>query len=245
VYARNYAELTDKLVEWIRERIKEANCRGTVIGLSGGIDSAVTSVLCKKAFPNSTLALIMPCYSSQEDIEDAQLLAGMFDIKAKIIDLDDTFDTLLTRLEGTESPEVKDRLAVANIKPRLRMTSLYYYAGKLNRLVVGTDNRSELKVGYFTKHGDGGVDIAPLGNLVKTEVRQLAKYLEIPERIIKRPPSAGLWEEQTDEDELGITYQELDHYILTGEAEAEVKERIEELAEQNDHKLGFPPFPKF
>lgn len=241
---RAYAEVTDKLVDWLKKQVKEAGCEGAVVGMSGGIDSSVTSVLCKKAFPENTLGLILPCHSKQEDVEDAKLVAKKFDIETKVINLDKSFDSLLMELEEGARPK-ENTLPVANIKPRLRMTALYYYAGKLDRLVVGTDNRSELKVGYFTKHGDGGVDIAPLGNLVKTEVKHLATHLDIPERIIKRPPSAGLWEDQTDEGELGITYEELDRYILTGEAKPEVKEKVEKLAEQNSHKLGFPPVPDF
>ncbi|MBM7622863.1 NAD(+) synthase [Sporohalobacter salinus] len=240
---RYYDELSEKLIQWIKNQVMEAGCKGTVVGLSGGIDSAVTAVLCNRAFPNATLGLIMPCYSSPQDEKDAKLVADKFGIETDIIDLNKTFDTFCAELENDSDAE--NSMAVANIKPRLRMTALYYHAAKLNRLVVGTDNRSELKVGYFTKHGDGGVDIAPLGNLVKTEVRQLAKYLEIPKKIITKPPTAGLWSDQTDEDELGLTYEELDRYILAGEAKPEVKERIENLAAQNEHKLGYPPVPKF
>ncbi|SDC11536.1 MULTISPECIES: NAD(+) synthase [unclassified Candidatus Frackibacter] len=242
---RDYAELSDKLVNWIRKQVKDAGCKGAVVGLSGGIDSAVTAVLCKKAFPDTTLGLILPCHSNLEDAVDAKLVAEKFDIEYKVVDLDETFDVLLSELRDTQNSKGKNELATANIKPRLRMTALYYYSASLNRLVVGTDNRSELKIGYFTKHGDGGVDIAPLGNLVKTEVRELAAYLGIPEKIIERPPTAGLWADQTDEKELGITYEELDHYILTGEADLKVKEKIEELAKKNAHKLGYPPVPEF
>ncbi|MGM0471930.1 MAG: NAD(+) synthase [Bacillota bacterium] len=241
---RDYDKLSQQLIKWIRDKITTAGCQGAVVGLSGGIDSAVTSVLCKQAFPDHTLGLIMPCYSQTEDREDAQLVADQFGIETRVINLEEPFDNLLQVLDNKEGSRQKN-MAVANVKPRLRMTSLYYYAAKHNYLVVGTDNRSELKVGYFTKHGDGGVDIAPLGNLVKTEVRKLAEYLEIPKQIINKPPTAGLWEDQTDESEMGITYEELDHYILTGEAKPEVKERIEELAAKNSHKLGAPPVPDF
>ena len=134
-------------------------------------------------------------------------------------------------------------MALANIKPRLRMTTLYYYASLNNYLVIGTDNWSELKVGYFTKYGDGGVDLAPLGRLVKSEVRKLAKHFGIPEKIINKKPSAGLWEGQTDENEMGVSYEELDHYILTGEADKEVRERIDELARKNSHKTEAIPIP--
>ncbi|SJZ48926.1 NAD(+) synthase [Selenihalanaerobacter shriftii] len=241
---RNYAKLSKRLIHWIKEKVENAGCQGTVIGLSGGIDSAVTSVLCRKAFPNNTVGLILPCYSNSNDAEDAKLVANQFNIGVKVINLNEPFDVLLSEI-GVEESKKEDNMAIANIKPRLRMTTLYYYAAKLNRLVVGTDNRSELKIGYFTKHGDGGVDIAPLGNLVKTEVRELAKYLGIPDKIINKPPSAGLWDDQTDEEELGITYKELDHYILTGEAEPKVKRKIEELDAKSSHKLGLPPVPEF
>ncbi len=239
---RNYQKVSEKLVDWIRDKIKNAGCSGAVIGLSGGIDSSVTSVLSKQAVPENTLGLIMPCYSSQDDIKDAKLLAGKFSIEYEVINLDSVFDEVLSVLAVEHNS--KD-LAIANIKPRLRMTVLYYYAAQRNSLVIGTDNKSELKTGYFTKYGDGGIDLAPLGNLVKTEVKEVAKVLGIPDEIINRKPSAGLWEGQSDESEMGITYAQLDKYILTGEATAEVKQRADELMAQNAHKLALPPIPDF
>ena len=241
---KDYEEITDRLVDWIQEKIEAAGCKGAVIGLSGGIDSSVTSVLAKRAFPDNTLGLIMPCYSNPQDEADAKKVAEKFDIPYQIIDLDFVFDQFLTTLEGREGVE-HESSAAANLKPRLRMAALYYYAHKRNSLVVGTDNRSELEIGYFTKFGDGGIDIAPLGNLVKSEVREVAKILEIPEKIITKKPSAGLWSGQTDEGELGFSYEELDKYILTGEARAEVQEKVDHLAEKNKHKLEMPPIPKF
>ena len=241
---KDYNKISNKLVDWIQEKVQDAGCEGAVIGLSGGIDSSVTSVLAKKAFSENTLGLIMPCYSNPQDQEDAKEVAEKFNIPYKIIDLDFVFDQFLTTLEGKEEV-ARNNLAAANLKPRLRMAALYYYANKRNSLVVGTDNRSELKIGYFTKFGDGGIDIAPLGNLVKSEVREVAKVLDIPEKIITKKPSAGLWDGQTDEGELGFSYEELDKYILTGEARDEVKEKVEQLAEKNQHKLEMPPLPKF
>ncbi|GAB6099558.1 NAD(+) synthase [Halanaerocella petrolearia] len=237
---RDYTEVSKKLAAWIEEQVTDAGCEGAVVGLSGGIDSAVTSVLCKKAFPDNVLGLIMPCYSNPQDAEDAKKVAEKFDIPYQVIDLSDTFD----QLQETIGIEDSENLAVANMKPRLRMTTLYYYASQRNSLVVGTDNRSELKLGYFTKYGDGGIDLAPLGNLVKSEVREVAKELDIPKKIITKAPSAGLWEGQTDEDELGITYEEVDNYILTGEARSEVKEIVDSLAARNGHKLQLPPIPE-
>ena len=123
------------------------------------------------------------------------------------------------------------------------MLTLYYIANQLSYMVAGAGNRSELSVGYFTKYGDGGVDILPLGNLVKEEVRELAGFLGVPQPIIDKPPSAGLWEGQTDEEELGLSYEELDRYLLTGEVSGEVKERIESMITASAHKRLLPPVP--
>lgn len=240
----NYEMLTEKLVEWIQNQVKNAGVKGVVVGLSGGIDSAVTAVLCQKAFPENTFGVMLPCYSNPKDLLDAKLLAETFDIPYQIVDLAEPFDAFKEAIGGTGDLP-RDSLTVANIKPRLRMTTLYYFAGLKNALVVGTDNRSELKVGYFTKYGDGGIDIGPLGGLVKMQVRELARHLGIPESIITKAPSAGLWDQQTDEQEMGITYEELDQYILTGEAEPRVKEIVDRLYERSRHKLQTPPIPDF
>ncbi|PUU91325.1 NAD(+) synthase, partial [Halanaerobium sp.] len=226
---RNYQEIENKLVEWIRKKVKTAGLKGAVVGLSGGIDSSVTSLLCQKAFPNNTLGLIMPCQSSPEDRVDAVKHAEKFGINYQEIDLSLTYQQLLKTAaasdpklnlekvinrENLSAADRKTKLALANIKPKLRMTLLYFYANLNNYLVVGTDNRSELKLGYFTKYGDGGIDIAPLGNLVKLEVRGLARKMGIDRKIITKAPSAGLWDGQSDEDELGLSYRELDYYLV-------------------------------
>ncbi len=239
----NYQEVENTLKNWLINKVKDAGAKGAVIGLSGGIDSAVTAALCKRAFKENTLGVIIPCYSKKEDKEDALLLAETFDINYKVKDLSDIYDDFVNTLIDYDSENESEDMALANIKPRLRMTALYYYAAKNNYLVVGTDNWSEFKVGYFTKYGDGGVDIAPLGRLVKTEVKKLAEHLGIPEKIINKKPSAGLWKGQTDEKEMGVSYEELDQYILTGEADREIKERIEELATKNSHKTEAIPIP--
>ncbi len=240
---KDYDLMIDQLVTWIKEQITRADCQGAVVGLSGGIDSSVTAALCKKAFPETTLGVIMPCESQPQDGKDAQFLAEQLNIDYKVILLDQTYQTLLKALHNSEAPTHK--LAYANIKPRLRMTTLYFYANLTNSLVVGTDNRSELKIGYFTKYGDGGIDITPLGNLVKTEVQELARLLDIPQPIREKRPSAGLWLGQEDEVELGFGYQDLDYYILNKSAEPAIKERIDSLAKKNNHKLKLPPIPDF
>jgi len=146
--------------------------------------------------------------------------------------------------DDTADPTAR-RLAEANLKVRLRMLTLYYFANQLNYIVVGSGNRSELAVGYFTKYGDGGVDILPLGNLVKAQVKELASFLGIPQEIIDKPPSAGLWEGQTDEGELGFSYDELDRYLATGEASDKVKNKIDSMMTAGEHKRLPPSLPAF
>ncbi|RAK11924.1 NAD+ synthase [Halanaerobium saccharolyticum] len=237
----DYTKIKDNLVSWLQTEVQNAGLKGAVVGLSGGIDSSVTARLSQLAFGEDVLAVIMPCHSSTQDREDALMAANKFGLQVVENDLSEIYDHFLANLK--ESGIEGGKLAAANIKPRLRMTALYYYAQAKNYLVVGTDNRSELKIGYFTKHGDGGIDLAPLGSLVKHEVKELAKVLEIPAEIIEKKPSAGLWAGQTDESEMGFSYQELDKYILTGEAEPEVKEKIQKLASKNSHKVAPIPIP--
>ncbi len=238
-------ELANRLIAWIKEQVAKAKRKGVVLGLSGGLDSSVVAVLCKIAFPDNMLALIMPCHSSETDLKHAQAVAEKFNIPTKIIPLDSVFDALIDILPNGEDHSATKRLAEANLIARLRMVTLYYFANRLGYLVVGTGNRSEISVGYFTKYGDGGVDIAPLGRLVKGQVRELAHHLGIPDEIIQKPPSAGLWPGQTDEGEMGITYEELDRYLLTGEGSEELKKRIEGLSQASAHKRQVPPIPPF
>jgi NAD+ synthase len=239
----DYNHVEKTLVEWLRKKVNNANAKGIVIGLSGGIDSAVSSVLAKKAFPDNILGLIMPCYSNEQDKKDAIMVAEKFSIDYKIKELDSLYDNFKNTVNAKEGLK-NSNLALANVKPRLRMVTLYYYSSLNNYLVLGTDNWSELKVGYFTKYGDGGIDLTILGRLVKTEVRELAKHLGIHQEIVNKKPSAGLWEGQTDEDEMGLSYDELDQYILTGKAEPNIKEKIEKLAAKNKHKMDPVPIPK-
>jgi NAD+ synthase len=236
-------ELARKLTSWIGEQVKAADAKGVVLGISGGLDSSAVAVLCKKALPQNTLGVLMPCYSSEIDLSHARLVAQKFDIATTTVTLDSVFDAVKKALPSAGFDAETEKLAQANLKPRLRMLTLYYLANRLGYLVVGSGNRSELEVGYFTKYGDGGVDILPLGNLLKSEVRELARYLGIPEEIISKPPSAGLWPGQTDEGELGISYEELDRYLMSGEASAEVKQRIEALSRSAAHKRCPPPSP--
>jgi len=241
----NTEQLAEKLTVWIRDKVLAAGCKGVVVGMSGGLDSSVLAVLCYRAFPQSMLGVIMPCYSSQEDREHALATASKFSIPTKIVVLDTVFDTLLQALPGDKGDPAASRLAEANLKPRLRMLTLYYFANQLKYMVVGAGNRSELAVGYFTKYGDGGVDIMPLGNLVKGQVRELASFLGIPQQIIDKPVSAGLWQGQTDEAEMGFTYNELDRYLVTGEISDLLKGKIKSMIATSDHKRQPPPIASF
>ncbi len=230
-----------KIVFWIKEQVKTSQAKGIVLGLSGGIDSCVVAALAKEAVGKSrVLGLFMPCHSQPQDLRDAKIIARQLGIKTQLVDLTSSYDALLKVLPQAGS------LAKANLRPRLRMLTLYYFANKFNYLVSGTGNKSEIMVGYFTKYGDGGVDILPIATLLKRDVRKLAKELRIPGHIIAKPPTAGLWPGQTDEGEMGITYAALDDilqhfsdkkkHVLPKKMVSKVKAMIE----RSEHKRQGP-----
>jgi len=247
----------ERIAGWMRDRVATAGARGLVIGLSGGVDSAVAARLAQLAEPGEVVGVVMPCHSDPEDERDAMFLARQFSLPTVRVDLADACDPLIgllkTALRGLPSSihpvnapdDPPARVPLANVKPRLRMATLYFIANHLNYLVVGTGNRSELSIGYFTKHGDGGVDVLPLAHLVKSEVRALARELGVPAEIIERTPSAGLWLGQTDEAEMGFTYAELEQYLNSGpEAVApSLAVKIERLVRASEHKRHPPPSP--
>ncbi|MBI5573268.1 MAG: NAD+ synthase [Elusimicrobia bacterium] len=225
-----------KIITWLKTKLNSAKKSGIVVGLSGGVDSAVVSVLCRKAAGSkNVLCLILPCQSQKTDITDAKKVAKKFGLKTETVDLTKIYENLTGILPTA------DKLAQANIKPRLRMLTLYYFANKLNYIVAGTGNKSELTIGYFTKYGDGGVDILPLGDLYKSEVRGLAKYLKVPEKIITKPPTAGLWAGQTDEGEIGMTYDELEYRLKN----KKLNQKLKKLVTAANHKLNPPEIFKF
>lgn len=235
--------LARNIVEWLKKEAFERDMQGFVVGLSGGIDSAVTVALCKRACPDNTLGVIMPCHSNPEDEEHARLVADHLNIPYIIINLNKPFEEMVRLLSGEEfDPEGKD-MTIANIKSRLRMTTLYFYAARRSSLVVGTGNKSELTIGYFTKFGDGGADLLPIANLVKQEVKVLAATLGVPHPVIDKEPSAGLWIGQCDEEEMGFSYDELDNYIKHGKASEKVKSRVDTLARKSIHKRQVPATP--
>ena len=247
------------IAQWMTDRVAAAGSRGIVVGLSGGIDSAVVIGLAALATPGRVAGVMMPCHSDPQDEADARLAAQHFKVPALRVDLSPTYDRLLGDLReaahalpqdqraaaGGSGADTQQKLSLANLKPRLRMTSLYFVANSLNYLVAGTGNRSELTIGYFTKYGDGGVDLLPIGRLLKSEVRAIARELGVPPPIIEKPPTAGLWAGQTDESEMGFTYAELERYLTEGPGAVSpaLGLRIERLARASDHKRALPPMP--
>ncbi len=197
-------KMVDEIVEWMRRQVDSAGARGAVFGMSGGLDSAAVAALCGRAFGDDALGVIMPCMSQSCDADDALLAAKAAGVATITVDLTPALESMLAALPpGCDA-------AVSNLKPRLRMAALYFVANDRGMLVVGTSNKSERSVGYFTKYGDGGADICPLAGIYKTDLYGLAERLGVPRAILDKPPSAGLWDGQTDEGEMGITYTELD-----------------------------------
>ena len=233
----NMEVIIDELVIWLRNKVNEAGGKGVVFGLSGGIDSAVVAGVSKLAFPDTSLGIIMPCHSNPIDEEDALLVAKSLGLKTEKVDLSNTYDNFIDEA-GIENT---NNLAKANIKPRLRMITLYYYGQSYNYLVLGGSNKSEFTIGYFTKHGDSGVDLLPIANFIKKDIRKMAEYLNIPSIIIEKPPTAGLWEGQTDEEEMGFNYDVLDNYIINKKGPEETVEKIENMSKRSQHKRCFPP----
>ena len=233
-------EIIDQCEQWLRDEISNANSSGIVLGLSGGIDSSVLAAMGREALGrDGVLGVIMPCHSIEQDEADARLLAEKFDIKFERVDLSGVFDLMCKEINSE-----LNSLTKSNMKARLRMVTLYSFAQSRNLLVCGTSNRSEYETGYFTKFGDSGSDLMPLVNFLKRDIRAMAKVLGIPERIIAKAPSAGLYEGQTDENDMGFSYDVLDEYLATGKIENDkVKERIDVLRRRSEHKRK--PIPIF
>lgn len=211
----------DIIVEFIREKTTESGVKGAVIGLSGGIDSALTAYLTVEALgKENVLGIHMPelNLTPAEDVLDATEVASRLGIEFKTVDISEILSTYLGSIPES-SPSYSH--ANGNLKARIRMSILYYYANMMSRMVMGTGNKTEILLGYFTKYGDGGVDIEPIGDLYKTEVKEMSALMGVPEEIITKAPSARLWADQTDEEELGITYDLVDRFLallLEGES---------------------------
>ena len=232
---RDYKKELEDRVEFIRGVLRDSGASGIVYGNSGGKDSALVGALCKAACDN-TVGIIMPCASKRNfglDRDDGLTVATHFGIETREIDLSPVKEAMTAALSGVT--ELSD-MGSANINPRLRMTTLYAVAASENRLVAGTGNRSEAYLGYFTKWGDGAYDFNPIADLTVTEIYEFLTWLHAPENIIRKAPSAGLFEGQTDEQEMGVTYAAIDKYILTGEANEHDKAIIDRYHSRSEHK---------
>lgn len=252
----NYNLVIREVSNFILNYVSSLNVNGVVIGLSGGVDSSVTAALSVKALGNGkVLGLIMPDsdITPREDVNDALHLTSILKIKHQIIDIKNIVKTYKEnlKLEG-------DRIADGNLRARIRMSILYYYANSMKMLVAGSGDRSEIMIGYFTKYGDGGVDILPIGCLYKTTVRRLAAYLKLPESIVNKPSSPRLWRKHLAEEELGLSYSEIDVILyglhdlglsieeLSKKAEVSIEdiERIRRMTSSSEHKRKIPPTPQ-
>ena len=241
---RDYAKEFADRVSYIRELVEKSGVSGIVYGNSGGKDCSLVGILCKFACEN-TVGIMMPCASKrnfEQDMKDAKEVSEHFGIQSRVVALTDVRQCEMDRLSDitTLTPA-----AVNNIAPRLRMTTLYAVAASENRLVAGTGNRSEAYMGYFTKWGDGACDFNPISDLTATEVIEFLKWLTAPACVINKAPSAGLFDGQTDEDEMGVTYNAIDTYILTGEASERDKKVIDRFHRVSEHKRsGISVFKK-
>jgi len=238
-YQKHVKEDVEKRVAFIREQVDGPGLGGAVVGISGGIDSAVTAALCVRALGRDrVIGVWLPAYSQDVHAEDAQKLADAIGLNLVTVNVGAAFDSLVPEIESVLPLGAKTK---GNTKARLRMTSLYAIANQKGYLVVDTCNRSEVHVGYMTKGGDGLADINPVASLTKHEVRIVAAELGVPDSIMTKAPSADLWEGQTDEQEMGFTYEDLDRLLITGETRPEARERIEYLHRISEHKRSMMP----
>lgn len=246
----NHKYVADRLVSWLQMQVQNSNSKGLLVGISGGVDSAVVANLIKLACPNSSLGVIIPIHSSGSSLDDANLLIKQCNIQSVVVDLSDEHQVILDKSMNC----IKDlglfkddylKITDANLRARLRMSTLYSIANNLGYMVVGTDNADETYTGYFTKYGDGAVDLMPLKKILKKDVYEIGRVLGVPESILKKAPSADLWENQTDEAEMGVSYSSIEKYI-TGEKVSENEEKIIlSLHKKSEHKRSLPPFFEF
>ena len=230
-----------EIESFLKDYLENSGCKAYILGLSGGVDSSLVAALAKRAVGKDKLF----CYSididsDPKDVLDAKRVAEQLDVNLEVISLSKTFHSYLDELKGEDFM----RLSKSNLKVRMRICALFAYAQEKSGLVLGTDNWDERYVGYFTKYGDGAADILPIVHLTKQEVRDAAKILGLSQDLYNRVPSAGLFEGQTDEKEMGVLYDDLDSYLLGKEINDEAKKRIEHLHKISEHKRVEIPTPK-
>jgi NAD+ synthase len=236
-------EYSLEIIEFIQNYLSEAHSEGYVLGLSGGVDSSLVAALTKKAVGKDKLmCIMMPIESHPDDLNDAIKLATSLDLNYMVVDGTKAYHELKEQFSSLG--ENLDTATLSNLKVRIRMTILYAYAQAHKSLVLGTDNWDERYTGYFTKFGDGAADLLPIAHLTKAEVVELAKILGVPKELAERTPSAGLFAGQTDETEMGVTYKDLDAYLLGEEINADAKKRIQHLHRISEHKRNPIPTPK-
>ncbi|MBQ3556736.1 MAG: NAD(+) synthase [Oscillospiraceae bacterium] len=232
---RDYQKEFENRVSFIRSVLAESGADGIIYGNSGGKDSALVGILCKAACDN-TIGILMPCASKRnyhQDSEDGLTVAKQYQIETRTIDLTPVREIAIQQISAAST---LNSAALTNIAPRLRMLTLYAVAASENRLVAGTGNRSEAYVGYFTKWGDGAHDFNPISDLTVTEIYEFLRWLNAPACIIEKVPSAGLFDGQTDEQEMGITYRELDAYLFGEVVSDAAKQTIQRMHDQSEHK---------
>jgi len=240
----NFEPEIKDIASWLENYNTISGTNGYVVGLSGGIDSTLVAALAVKAVgKENVIGVIMPIYSGEQDELDADRVAKLLGIETVFYDMRETYNAMVE-----EAPILLGRLEQANIRARLRMTFLYAVAGKNNMLVAGTGNKSEDMIGYFTKYGDGGVDVLPIAEYYKWEVKGMARNLGIPDDLVERTPTAALWEGQTDEKDIGMSYDVLDsilYYLETGKEypidHADKIEKVKKMIRINEHKTKYPP----
>lgn len=232
-----------EIEKFLKDYLDNSHMDGYVLGLSGGVDSSLVAALTKNAVGKDKLmCIMMPIDSNPKDVEDAKKVAEALDINYLVIDGSKPFHETVE--EFKRQGVVIDQASQYNLKVRIRMTILYAYGQTHKSLVIGTDNMNERYTGYFTKYGDGAADILPIVYLTKGEVVEAAKIKGVPTALAERVPSAGLFEGQTDEKEMGVSYKDLDNYLLGGKVDEKAKERIEYLHRISEHKRTPIPTPE-
>lgn len=233
--------MKQKIINWLNEYKETTNCKGVVLGISGGKDSTVVAMLSTLVFGvDNVFGVIMP-NGIQKDIDDSLAVCKTLDIPYVVVNIKDSYDAILNQIHGVR---ISDK-AKTNIAPRLRMITLYAIAQSLGYRVIGTGNASERYIGWFTKYGDGGCDLNPIAHLTCTEVIELGKQLceefNLPIDLIVKKPADGLTG-KSDEENFGFTYKQLDDYIrlVDGSGNPEVDEKIEKLHKYSEHKLNMP-----